>query len=124
MISKLAQECEMIYMARGQQAVYDYVLKNHPEIAWRVCEPCEDETPTDVDGACLVCGSRKPMWEVIISGFTAVVCAKHASDIIKDLDPEANPALNYNNEQLDIWINEDVYGQLSTNECWDCEKGH
>lgn len=126
-MSKLSEECLMIYVSRGQQAVYDYIKQTHPEILWKRCDPCEDETPVDTDGRCLICDSGSnysPMWEVIIGDFTAVVCAKHAGDIIKDLDPSADPALNYNNETLDIYINEDFYGQLTTNECWDCEKGH
>ena len=68
--------------------------------------------------------ASEPMWEIIIGDFTAVVCAKHAGDVIGDLDPSADRTLNYNNESLDIYINEDVYGQLTTNVCWDCEKGH
>ena len=67
----------------------------------------------------------KAMWEVIIGdAFQAVVCQKHASEIIKDLDPTADPELNYNNEELGIWINEDVYGQIENPECYDCAKGY
>lgn len=52
----LTAECERIYNAEGQSAVFEYVSKKHPDVEWLPCEPCETESPIS-DNACLVCGT-------------------------------------------------------------------
>lgn len=55
----LYEICEDLYSRKGQSAVYDYINKNHPEVEWRWCEPCEANSPADPTDqkTCLVCGS-------------------------------------------------------------------
>ena len=55
-MTNLSKVCETIYEREGQSAVFEFVLKNFPEIEWMTCDPCEISSPTQ-DGACLVCGS-------------------------------------------------------------------
>jgi len=54
--------CEDLYEGAhgvgGQSAVLDYIEKNHPEVKWAICEPCECLSPVDnKEPICLVCGS-------------------------------------------------------------------
>jgi uncharacterized paraquat-inducible protein A len=52
----LYETCVNIYEKFGQSGVFDYINREHPEVSWKVCKPCESESPTD-EGICLVCGS-------------------------------------------------------------------
>jgi hypothetical protein len=56
--NNLYETCERIYTEGGQDAVFRFILANHPEVVWRECEPCEIESPANPeDQACLVCGT-------------------------------------------------------------------
>lgn len=56
--NNLSETCERIYTERGQDAVFAFILAEHPEVEWRWCEPCEIISPADpTDLSCLVCGS-------------------------------------------------------------------
>ena len=56
--NNLYETCERIYTESGQDAVFAFILANHPEVVWRWCEPCEIDSPANpADQACLVCGS-------------------------------------------------------------------
>jgi hypothetical protein len=48
--------CEKQYEKGGQSAVFDFVIKNFPELIWAYCKPCESDSPID-DSTCLVCGT-------------------------------------------------------------------
>lgn len=60
----LSEVCAAIYERSGMTGVFDYIRKNHPDVAWSACEGCETDTPhvhiaqTDED-ECLVCGLCK-----------------------------------------------------------------
>jgi hypothetical protein len=46
-----------IYNEGGQYAVYEAVKRGLLDCkGWGYCSGCEDDTPTDEDKACLVCG--------------------------------------------------------------------
>lgn len=61
-------------------------------------------------------------WEVHLgSDFQAVICHRHAAEMIAELDPAADPGSNYHDEDADISITEDFFGQIENPECWDCE---
>lgn len=55
----LSEEAYKIYEKDGYSAVFEWVMKNSPELNWSHCEPCELKTPTDGDGDCLVCATPK-----------------------------------------------------------------
>lgn len=48
--------CEKQYEQGGQDAVFNFILNNFPELPWKKCEPCEISSPIE-DNTCLVCGS-------------------------------------------------------------------
>ena len=52
----LYQQCCDLYHAEGYSAVMDFILKEHPEVPWDKCEPCEMVVPFE-EGTCLVCGT-------------------------------------------------------------------
>jgi hypothetical protein len=52
----LIEKCYIIYQQRGQSGVFEYIAKNHPQLDWKYCEPCEIESPV-CDNECLVCSS-------------------------------------------------------------------
>jgi hypothetical protein len=56
--NNLYETCERIYTEGGQDAVFRFILAEHPEVKWGWCEPCEINSPADsADQMCLVCGS-------------------------------------------------------------------
>lgn len=62
------------------------------------------------------------LWEVHLGDdFQAVVCASHAAKLIGEIDSEADRTIDYINDQTGIWVVEDVFGQIETDECYDCE---
>lgn len=61
-MSKLSEQCELIYVTGGQYAVYDFIEKSYPSTPWAWCEECDCKSPRDTDYACLVCASpTKPL---------------------------------------------------------------
>lgn len=52
----LYEQCQRIYGAIGQWAVFDFIHQMHPEVLWGWCEACVSDSPVDSD-ICLVCGS-------------------------------------------------------------------
>jgi hypothetical protein len=90
----LSEICYDIYQRKGQYGVYDFIKANHPEIEWDDCEPCEDRTPIDADGDCLVCASpvkRKPSYP----GTTEIAPGVY-------LDTSENPAIYFADKQGEI----------------------
>lgn len=67
----LWDKCYEIYTnARdGQQAVEEFVKKNHPEVEWRYCTACEADEPFE-DGSCLVCWEPHPLTRIDSPEFT------------------------------------------------------
>jgi hypothetical protein len=55
--NNLYETCERIYTESGQDAVFAFILAEHPEVKWGWCDPCEINSPADTDQTCLVCGS-------------------------------------------------------------------
>jgi len=49
--------CQKKYEEGGQSAVFEYVSNNFPEVLWGNCEPCESNSPIELN-TCLVCGSE------------------------------------------------------------------
>lgn len=63
------------------------------------------------------------LWEVHLGDdFQTAVCSRHAAEIIKAVEPTADPTVDYINDQTGIWIVEDVFGQIEHDKCWDCEQ--
>jgi hypothetical protein len=58
-MTPLEVTCEAIYIAKGQQAVFNYIIEHEPQTQWADCLPCEIESPF-YDNACLVCGWTIP----------------------------------------------------------------
>ena len=58
--TSIYDECLLAYVSGGQSAVFDLVLAQYPKTEWRYCEPCEINSPMEMDSGslfCLVCGS-------------------------------------------------------------------
>jgi hypothetical protein len=61
-MKNLKSECERIYNAKGQTAVFDFINKLSPlkmktlKVAYEDCKQCETSSPAQ-DHVCLVCGS-------------------------------------------------------------------
>ena len=56
-MTSLYEQCCKIYAQKGQYGVFAFILSKHPEVDWKVCQPCEIESP--VQGrTCLVCGDE------------------------------------------------------------------
>ena len=68
-MSTLSDKCYEIYTSSrdGQQAVEEFIKKNHIGVPWGWCHGCESMEPYDTDNACLVCSSliraSKAEWE-------------------------------------------------------------
>lgn len=57
-MSKLMEQCEVIYVHGGQAAVHEFILQTYPDQPWKYCEECSNRSPVDMpDNACLVCGT-------------------------------------------------------------------
>ena len=59
----LSETCSNIYVKFGQSGVFDYINTHYPDISWKVCKPCDSESPVDEDSTCLVCGSLVTEYE-------------------------------------------------------------
>lgn len=59
----LSETCSNIYVKFGQSGVFDYINRHHPDVSWKVCKPCDSESPVDEDSTCLVCGSLVTEYE-------------------------------------------------------------
>jgi hypothetical protein len=59
-MKNLPNKCYEIYQKHGREGVFEFIRKEHPEIKWEYCLPCEFDSPFDDDGDCLVCGSTRP----------------------------------------------------------------
>lgn len=57
-MSKLSEQCEIIYIHGGQSAVFDFILKTYPDQPWEYCTECMCKSPVDIPHReCLVCGN-------------------------------------------------------------------
>lgn len=59
-MDKMVEEAQLVrrYEVGGQEEVYRYVNKHHPDWEWAGCEACEDITPT-WDDVCAVCFTKR-----------------------------------------------------------------
>jgi hypothetical protein len=58
--TSIYDQCLLAYASGGQSSVFELVLTKYPETQWRYCEPCESDSPVELDTGslfCLVCGS-------------------------------------------------------------------
>lgn len=53
----LSEVCANIYVKFGQSGVFDFINTHYPDVSWKVCKPCDSESPVDDNSTCLVCGS-------------------------------------------------------------------